>query len=278
MEHVTGISTSDEDLLAAVRASKHAAAQAERDLMIALAAYAGRHSVSDRSDAATLVVENFGDRDLPLAGPGAPLVSEAAALEVAPMLGRTKESGKKMLGLAIECRYRLEHVWARVLDGTLEAWKARQIAEETIALDADVAAWVDHQIDDRAHKVTIAQVRRMVADAAALFEPDVAAAIAEESVERHHVDIGTYQPSLVGPADGREQGQAVISLGYVNAELDPADASTWSRPWPRSPAGFSTRRRPRIYLWTSAGPKRSGCSPVATTPAIRPRPRAWRAS
>lgn len=219
-----GISSSDEELLTAVRASKDAAAQAERDLMIALAAYAGRHSVSDHTDAAALVVENFGDRDLPLAGPGAPLVSEAAALEVAPMLGRTKESGKKMLGLVVECRYRLKHVWARVLDGTLEAWRARQIAEETISLDADVAAWVDRQVGDRAHKVTVAQVRRMVADAAALFEPDVAAAIAEESAERHHVDIGTYQPSLIGPADGREQGTAATSIGYLNAELDATDA------------------------------------------------------
>lgn len=224
METTLGITSSDEDLLAAVRSSTRAAADAERDLMIALAAYAGRHSVTADTDAAKLVVESFGDRELPLAGPGAPLVSEAAALEVAPMLGRTKESGKRMLGLVIECRYRLKHVWARVLDGTLEAWKARQIAAETIALDADVAAWVDRQIGDQAHKVTIAQVRRMAADAAALFEPDVAAAIAEESVERHHVDIGTYQPLLIGPADGREQGEAATTIGYVNAELDTADA------------------------------------------------------
>lgn len=218
------IAASDGALLAAVQTSKRAAVDAERELMIALAAYVGKHSVVDRRDAATLVVENFGDRELPLAGPGAPLVSEAAALEVAPMLGRTKESGKKMLGLVIECRYRLEHVWARVLDGTLEAWKARQIAAETIALDADVAAWVDQQIGDRAHKVTIAQVRRMVADAAALFEPDVAAAIAEETLQRHHVDVGSYQPILVGPSDGREQGQAAAMIGYVHAELDAADA------------------------------------------------------
>ena len=67
-------------LLASVRTSRAVAEQADRDVLIAAARFAALHSVDTVEEAARLDGDVFGDRMLPLAGPGAPLVSEAAAV------------------------------------------------------------------------------------------------------------------------------------------------------------------------------------------------------
>ena len=209
-------------LLASVRTSRAVAEQADRDVLIAAARFAALHSVDTVEEAARLDGDVFGDRMLPLAGPGAPLVSEAAAVEFAAVLGRSTQAGKRFLGDAVELRYRLKHVWARVLDGSLLAWRARRIADLTRNLDAEVVAWVDKQVGPYAHKMGPVQLERAVTQAAALFEPDLAAAIAEsDSFEHRSVTISTNDP-FVGA--GAEQGQAVLALGYVDGVLDAADA------------------------------------------------------
>ncbi|MER7559799.1 hypothetical protein ABTZ46_22845 [Nocardioides sp. NPDC126508] len=210
-------------LLASVRTSRAVAEQADRDVLIAAARFAALHSVDTAAEAARLEGDVFGDRMLPLAGPGAPLVSEAAAVEFAAVWGRSTQAGKKFLGDAVELRYRLKHVWARILDGSLLAWRARRIADLTRNLDAEVVAWVDKQVGPYAHKMGPVQLERAVTQAAALFEPDVAAAIAEsDAVEHRSVIISTQETPFVGA--GAEQGQAVLALGYVDGVLDAADA------------------------------------------------------
>lgn len=211
-------------LLAAVRTSRAVAEQADRDVLIAAARYAALHSVDAVDEAARLDGDVFGDRMLPLAGPGAPLVSEAAAVEFAAVLGRSTQAGKKFLGDAVELRYRLKHVWARILDGSLLAWRARRIAELTRGLDVEVAAWVDQQIGAYAHTMGPVQLERAMTQAAALFEPDVAAAVAEtDAVEHRSVTIRTDE-TVPFVAAGAEQGQAVLALGYLDGVLDAADA------------------------------------------------------
>lgn len=125
------------------------------------------------------------DRDVLIAGARAPLVSEAAAVEFAAVWGRSTQAGKKFLGDAVELRYRLKHVWARILDGSLLAWRARRIADLTRHLDAEVVAWVDKQVGPHAHKMGPVQLERAVTQAAALFEPDLTAAIAETDAVEH---------------------------------------------------------------------------------------------
>ncbi|MGZ5403704.1 MAG: HNH endonuclease signature motif containing protein, partial [Nocardioides sp.] len=72
-----------------------------------------------------------GGTALGLAGPGAPLVAEFSVAEFAAAVGLGTEAGKYYLGHALELRYRLPRLWARVVAGDLAAWKARQVARET---------------------------------------------------------------------------------------------------------------------------------------------------
>ena len=93
--------------------------------------WAGMHSVDSLDQAAT--VWDHGETGMPVAGPGAPLVAEFSVTEFAAAIGLPTEAGKAYLGEAVELRYRLRRIWARVTNGDLPAWRARRVARETIA-------------------------------------------------------------------------------------------------------------------------------------------------
>ncbi len=83
--------------------------------------------------------QSFGDRPFRWRVRGAPLVSEFAAMEYAAALGMSTDAGKAYLGRALELRYRLPRLWARVVAGKLSVWRAGRIADQTISLPLDGA-------------------------------------------------------------------------------------------------------------------------------------------
>lgn len=205
-------------MLAAMRRRREDENRAAADVLVLAAKYAAMHTVDSIAESARLDAATFGDRELALAGEGAPLVSESAAVELAAALGLSTHAGKKLLGEAIELRYRLKHVWARVLDATLPAWKARRIAEKTTVLASEAARWVDRQIGPDAHAVGPTRLDRMIEDAIALFEPDLAAELAHQHTDHRRVDIDTHPLFLVDPES------AAFATAQVCAVLDVADA------------------------------------------------------
>ena len=80
-----------------------------------------------------------------LAGPGAPLVAEFCIAEFALAIGRSTDSGRALIAHAVEVKYRLPRTWAQILSGDLQVWRARRIAELTLRLTAEAAAFVDTQ-------------------------------------------------------------------------------------------------------------------------------------
>lgn len=210
-------------LLAEMRAARAVEDQAARDTLILAAKYAAANVVETVGEAAVLEVDTYGDRAVMLTGAGAPMFSEAAVIEFAAVLGYSTYAGRKYLADAVELSWRLPRTWARILDGTLAGWRARRVAEITRHLDPEVAGWVDAQVAAHAHRIGPAQLERTVKEAAALFEPDLTAAIAEEAVDYRRCDVGT-DPSLFLPSVGAEQGQAAGATAEVTATLDVADA------------------------------------------------------
>src|SRR3954452_18721979 len=69
---------------------------------------------------------------LQLAGEGTFAVTEFAVCEVATTLGLSEISARRFVGQTVELRERLPRCWVQVHAGALPAWKARQIAAETI--------------------------------------------------------------------------------------------------------------------------------------------------
>ncbi|TWG97335.1 hypothetical protein L615_003600000010, partial [Nocardioides sp. J9] len=121
----------------------------------------------DQPDEAATVRDGFLDTGIPIAGPGTPLVSEFALMELIAVLGRTPDGGRLYVGKILECAWRLPELYTAVLDGNLAPWRALRIAELTHPLTQRAAAWVDHQLAIAVESVTWAQIDRLVTEAIA---------------------------------------------------------------------------------------------------------------
>src|SRR5215218_918487 len=133
-EHVS--LTRSQELLARIQQRRSIITDQEIATMRAIAEWAGQHVVADEADAATLTERGL-DTGLPLAGPGAPLISDFAVMELAALLGRSLDSGRNYVGQIVELAWRLPKTWTRILAGEVPVWKALRIADATRPLPLD---------------------------------------------------------------------------------------------------------------------------------------------
>jgi hypothetical protein len=126
---------------------------------------------------------------LRVAGQGSTPVSEFALSRIAPMLGMSERSVRRFVGQAVELRDRLPRIWGRVMDGDLPAWRARRIAERTMALSPEAAAEVDRTLASFAHRVSVGRIDAAVEAAARRFDPDVAEQAARDADDSRFVDF-----------------------------------------------------------------------------------------
>src|SRR3954469_24337827 len=208
----SGTSTLDAAaVLASARRARAQANAAETQVLVDAVEWARLHEVADLDDAATLWAGRGVDTGIPIAGEGAPLIGEFAVAEFATALGMTADSGRNLLGQAIELAHRLPRTWARVRAGQLAPWRARRIAEETLCLSAEAAEFVDTQVAPFAHKTGPAQTLRLVEEAIARFMPEFAAERRDRAADQRHFTIDHQQVSFAGTS-------------RVEGELDLADA------------------------------------------------------
>ena len=227
-------------VLGLVRDRRAVADRAEAELLQAAVSWVGMHSVDSIHDAATVWDRTYGDTGITVAGAGAPLVAEFSVAEFAAAVGLATESGKAYLGEAVELRYRLPRVWARVTAGDLVAWKARRIARATILLSPEAAGFVDRHVAPIAHRVRLAQLDRLVEEAVARFMP-------EETERRRKVAADGRSFTIQTPS--RLSGHADMWAGLNVADaLDlvatvSAGAQTLEAIGPRSRSTTSAQRR-----------------------------------
>jgi hypothetical protein len=162
-------------------------------------------------EAETVSTRCFGDTGIPVAGPGAPLVLEFSVAEFAAALGLPTETGKRYVGHAVELRYRLPKLWRRVVGGDLAAWKACRVADQTLHLSKEAAAFVDRHVAPVAHKVRPAQVDRLVTEAVARFMPEEAERRRREAWDQRNVTIDYDTVGIAGTCQ-------------ITGEVDLADA------------------------------------------------------
>lgn len=146
-----------------------------------------------------------------LAGEGSPVIDEFCIPDVATMLGLTCDAVGSYLTDVTELRYRLPNLWAGVLSGDVTPWRARAIAQATLALTPDAAAFVDEQTAWCANRVTPAQLIRLVDHARARYMPDALARDIADAADRRHVTFTTDQVSYDGTM-------------HLEADLDIPDA------------------------------------------------------
>ena len=188
------------------------------------------------------------DTGLPLAGPGAPLISDFAVMELSALLGRSLDSGRNYVGQVVELAHRLPQLWARVLDGQVPVWKALRIADSTRLLPEDAAAYVDRQIAPVAHGCSWAQIDRLVEEALVRFDPEAAEERRREANEHRHVDLGldTHRLRRHRPRHHRPGRRRRPGPGERHRPPRQAQRPARRHRLPRRPPRQSTRRdRPR---------------------------------
>ncbi len=183
------------------------------------------------AEEAATVVERGRDTGLPLAGVGAPWVSEFAVVELAAALGMSMEAGRRFVGAVVEVRYRLPRIWERVVGGELAWWRAARIARHTMLLPRAGAGHVDRHLAATAHKVGVVQTERLCGEALDTYDPAEAearriAAAEHRRVEVHLGDAGRH--GTVDVAAALETGDGLdleAALAHAAAELKSAGST-----------------------------------------------------
>jgi hypothetical protein len=261
-------------VLEAARERRAIADRAEADLLVLAVQWAIIHPAESLEDAETFRLH--GDVPVPVAGVGAPLVAEFSIAEFAAAVGLTTESGRRYVGHALELRYRLKKLWARVTSGDLAAWKARRVAEQTIWLSAEAAKYVDRHVATVAHKIGPAQLDRLIGEAVARFMPDQAEADRKQAWDQRRFDVdfgtvgiaGTCQVSgELDLADAIDLNNAVAADAQVQADL----GSVLTLDQRRSVAVGNIARRDLTHDLADNGQDDDHPKPKADKPKGRPR-------
>ena len=222
--------TSSDPLLAAVRAHRDNEGREQVAVLTAVLDWAAAHPASE-SD----VVELLDDTEEPalhLAGPGAPMVGEYSALDLAHSLGMTTDAGLASLGKALELRHRLPRLYARVVRLEVSVWKAFRVAEQTKSLPMDGALFVDAKVAPFLHTCSWAQVDRTVDAARAQFDPAEAERLRLQAAEHRHATVwlgaatttGTVEmTATLDAADALDLEQALRDGAQTLADLGSAD-------------------------------------------------------
>ena len=189
-----------------------------------IVAWASANVVASPVGAAT-ITEGYLDTGVPIAGEGAPLVSEFGLMELIAVLGRSPDGGRAYVGRVIECAWRLPTVYAAVLDGKLAAWRAERIADLTRPLSPQAAGFVDRQLV-HASGVGWAQLDRLIAEAVFRYDPDqaetdrLAAAdgrrFTVEEIDEHGL---TRIDALLDAADGHDLNAAIGRRAILRGKL-----------------------------------------------------------
>ncbi|WP_447646826.1 DUF222 domain-containing protein [Nocardioides zeae] len=216
-------------LIDAVRERTTAARVAEAAAFVAVGDWASAHTSDEVvGDPITVLgewheesyVETLaGDQFLELGGPGAPVVAEFCIGEVAAARGCSFGAARRLVGDAVELRYRLPRVHARVAAGEVDVWSGRRIAQSTRTLTFEGAGFVDRHIAYVAARATSGDIDRLVAEAAARFDPETTEAERTEADGGRHLTIELGDVAYADPLTGTLRGTI-----DVHGTLDLADA------------------------------------------------------
>ncbi len=185
------------------------------------------HNIVTTAEQAATIVDGVIDTGVPIAGEGAPLVSEFNLMELIAVLGRSPDGGRAYVGRVIECAWRLPGIYTSVVEGRLAPWRAERIADLTRPLNAEAAAFVDRQLA-AVGGVGWAQLDRLVTEAVMRFDPERAEAERQAANEELYVDVHTDQidqhgrirvDAMLDAADGCDFDQAVNRRAIQRGKL-----------------------------------------------------------
>ena len=149
-------------------------------------------------------------------GEGTPEVSEYCAAELGALQGTGIMAARSLIADALDVRYRLPRLWARVLTGGVRAWQAREIAEQTRCLSWQACADVDHALSDFVGMMPWPRFARILS--ATILEADPALAAERADRARMAQDVFSFdsEDGLKTVVAKAAAGDAIWFLATVN--------------------------------------------------------------
>ena len=198
-------------VLAAVRADRLLADDAERHILIGAVAWADLHPAGPEDLPAWAGPEDTGEP-----GYDVPPIREYALAEFAAALGLSTEAGRMLILEALWLRLRLPLVWAELLAGRLQAWRARRIAKATLTQPADMLAFLDARIAPIAAKVGPITLDKLIDEAMMLFHPAERLAAQQAALDARYVRLFDHITHN-GVAELRIRADLADALGFHDA-------------------------------------------------------------
>src|SRR5689334_11166360 len=137
-------------------------------------------------DGDTLLPAPVDPNNMPILMSGVP-VDEYCLAELSAALHTSHGAARALTEDGLELRERLPILWDRIHAGKVPAWKARKVAQQTHSLSDEAADWVDRNVSRFAHKLSPGAIKKAVDAAILKYDPDRAAAEAEEASDRRGV-------------------------------------------------------------------------------------------
>ncbi|HEY0642524.1 MAG TPA: HNH endonuclease signature motif containing protein, partial [Nocardioides sp.] len=200
-DRVTTRSVLDRAMLDRAAAAMAAKRRVEVEVLESALAWAHAHVVSDVDEAAGWRSETvhapgsaaalFGERPLPIAGVGTPLVAEFAVMELSAVLEVSHEATLALLGDVLDLAHRLPRTWRLVRDLRVPARLGREAARASRDLDLAAAEHADRLLAWQPRRLNPHRIGVLVHEARLYADPDRAiadhdAALAARRVEVHH--------------------------------------------------------------------------------------------
>ena len=202
--------------VAAVRARR----RVEVEVLESALAWAHAHVVSDEEVAAGWRSETihapgsaaalFGERPLPIAGDGTPLVAEFAVMELSAVLEQSHEATLALLGDVLDLAHRLPRLWALVRSLDVPVRLAREAARVSRDLDLLAAGHADRLLVWQPRRLNPHRIGVLVHEARLYADPDRAIADHDDALAARRVEVH------------HEQGAPGVSEVFMS--LDTGDA------------------------------------------------------
>ncbi len=190
-----------DELLAARDAKRRAEAEELRLVTQLAVAY---HLDADDED----IHDALYEQELPVGGPGCPLVSEWFALELAGLLACTTRQATTTISRALNLRYRHPTLWTAVQQLQVDVPRAAAAANRCAQLPLDIADGVSARWLQLQHRYSWTGAMQLMDRLAAELAPKLAEKREQEALDARYVSVSRYR-----------QGSMQVS-----AQLDVLDA------------------------------------------------------
>lgn len=160
----------------------------------------------------------YRERAVQLGAEGTPAVAEFAAVELGMSLQVSTTTAAMLLRDALEIRHRLPRVWAAVMTGVVDVWKARKAAAATRVLSAEQVAGIEGRVAAALEGVVFARAQTVIDGLVVAADPDGHEERRRAAEERRYVSVGR-RPHPAGLRQLFAQASAA-DIARIDAMID----------------------------------------------------------